>query len=535
MMKYYFFLVFLLSAVSIGFSQSDDLWIEGKVSYSNAQNIYVTFNSTEGIKEGDTLYLRSSSIYEPAVVVKFSSSISCVCQPLISNLWNIDTPLFFKKEVPALVEETSQDTLIIISEPEPLVDTPDSVALKPNLFEQKLRGRLSTSSYTGIEDFQELTSQRMRYSFSLYANHIKDSRISFQNYITFRHKWEDKIQNTDQFFDALKIYNLAIGFKPNERNEFWLGRRVNNHITNIGAIDGIQYAHVVGNYSFGGFAGTRPDYRDYRISTELPQFGAYVAHQKDLKNGYTKSTISVVEQRNHGFTDRRFLYFQHSNSIIKKLHMFSSFEVDLFKSQNGEASSAFLPRSLYVSLRYRPNRKFSIYGAYDNRRRVIYYESYKHLVDQLLEEETRQGFRLRMRYRLTKKLSLGASGNYRFQTNSVATRNLYGYLGITRIPGIKLNARFSYNYLETSYLQGQIFGLRANRDLIRGKLSSSFNFRHVRYLYKSSESHLNQSIAGINLSWRIKKTISLSLNYEGSFQPDRNYSRIYVNVVKRIR
>jgi hypothetical protein len=534
-MKIFISMLFLIISVSNAFGQEVIKWRSGKVSFSNSQNVYVNFETTSGISAGDTLYTKIGEDYYPALKVKFTSSISCVCEAIQQMDWVAEMDIFSMKTAKTEeIEVISAMDTSEINKPTSIVELEED-AEESSQTEQKIRGRLSVSSYTNLEGYNELSSQRMRYAFSLTGDHLKSSKFSVQNYIVFRHRLDEPIANTDDLFDALKIYNLAFGFQPNEKNDFWIGRKVNDHITNIGALDGIQYSRQLKKIRIGGFVGTRPDYSDYRITFDLPQAGIYLAHRAENSKGYAKSTVSFVEQMNSGATDRRFLYFQHSNSMVKNVHIFSSFELDLFTVDNGKASSTLIPTSLYVSLRYRPFRKLTIFGAYDNRRRVIYYESYKSFIDQLLEEETRQGFRLRIQYRLFKKLSLGASGVYRFQKDSEPTKNIYGYATISRIPGLKMSSTFSYNYLETSYLQGMIIGFRGSRDLVRGKLSSSFQYRYVDYTYNSSETKLVQHIGGVNLSWRIQRTISMSLNYEGSFQPDRIYNRIYINAVKRFR
>lgn len=534
-MRYLLIIFFLFFIMAIGASQGNGEWHEGSISFSNSQNVYVNFKSTGQINPGDTLFVLSENEYSPALIVQFKSSISCVCKALDNRNFEAESLVYFRQitEKGMEAQDEPEKAEKTIAESKNIIKTEseeDSLQ-----FQQELRGRFSVSSYTNMEGFNELSSQRMRYAFSLSGQHVGGSRFSLQNYIVFRHRFDQPIKDTDGFFDALKIYNLAAGYQLNNRNELWLGRRINNHITNIGAIDGIQYAHQINKFSIGGFVGTRPDYSDYRITTDLPQAGIYLAFENKGNKGTSRSTLSFVEQRNSGVTDRRFLYFQHSGTLLKNLHLFSSFELDMYTVDQGNAGSALIPTSLYVSLRYRPILKLSIFGSYDNRRRVIYYESYKNIIDQLLEEETRQGFRLRIQYRMLKRLSIGASGMYRMQLHNTPTRNLYGYITLNRIPGLKINSTISYNYLESSYLQGTIIGFRANRDLIRGKLSSSFQYRYVDYTYNASETKLIQQIGGINLSWRISRDISMSFNYEGSFQADRNYNRIYVNAVKRFR
>ncbi|MDH3652544.1 MAG: hypothetical protein OEQ53_22825, partial [Saprospiraceae bacterium] len=64
-------------------------------------------------------------------------------------------------------------------------------------------------------------------------------------------------------------------------------------------------------------------------------------------------------------------------------------------------------------------------------------------------------------------------------------------------------------------------------------LFTELNYRIVNYEYGGSDSKLNQRIGGANLSWRIKRRLSLSVDYEGTFEKTRTLNRVYVNVIQR--
>ena len=69
---------FLLSFVFIAEGQSQQrLERLGKVTYKSSQNIYVQFENTEGILQGDTLYTKTKGKLHPAVLVNFISTKSC--------------------------------------------------------------------------------------------------------------------------------------------------------------------------------------------------------------------------------------------------------------------------------------------------------------------------------------------------------------------------------------------------------------------------------------------------------------------------
>ena len=71
-----YILIQLTSIILFAQTQSTKI-VEGSVSYISSQNIYVKFNSTEGIETGDTLFIKDKSKFIPAVKVDHKSSTSC--------------------------------------------------------------------------------------------------------------------------------------------------------------------------------------------------------------------------------------------------------------------------------------------------------------------------------------------------------------------------------------------------------------------------------------------------------------------------
>jgi len=58
---------------------------------------------------------------------------------------------------------------------------------------QKIRGSISVNSYSDLSNTDAANLQRFRYTFSLDARNIADSKFSVESYISFRHKsgdWE---------------------------------------------------------------------------------------------------------------------------------------------------------------------------------------------------------------------------------------------------------------------------------------------------------------------------------------------------------
>ena len=509
----------------------------GEVSFTTSQSIYVKFPSTRSIAIGDTLYIQSPTGLQPALIVKYISSTSCVGDPITDQVIEKGNRIIARvKELPQDVKKDSTQTplskAIEESDAGGAVTTPETGL--PPTEKSSLKGRLSAAAYINLSDNPAGDKQRMRYVLSVNARRINNSNLSAEAYLSFRHtinEWQDVQQD---FKRAFKVYSLALEYDFHQGTRVWAGRKINYNISSIGALDGLQAEQRWKKAFVGAFVGSAPDRTDYSYNPNLSQYGAYGGHIHEGKNGVTQSTLALVEQRNSGMTDRRFAYFQHINSSIRHINIFTSFEFDLYTLQNNQPKSTFDLTSLYVSVRYRASDKLSFFGSYDARNNVIYYETYKNLIDQLIDQETRQGFRFSFNYRPWKKITLGANAGYRFQkANPFPSENLNTYLTISRIPGLQASATASVTFIHSAYLDGIVYGVRIYRDLVRGKLYGELQYRLADYGYQNLEFPIKQSIVGANLSWRITKKLSFACNYEAEIQNQNLNSRIYTNLIQR--
>lgn len=517
--------------------------LSGQVSYVSSQNVYVKFRSTSGISAGDTLFVSTDGKVVPALIVTNLSSTSCVCTPLIStNLKVADMVLATIKKADTIISEdinfTPEKTL---TEPEIVIDTTAVEDPKTEVpeFKQKISGSISLNSYSDLSNTSAENSQRFRYSFSFNARNAGNSKFSIESYLTFRHKsgeW-DLVKN--DLFSALKIYNLSVSYDIYKSTRISLGRRINPSLSSIGAMDGLQVEKSFGRFSAGALIGLRPDYTDYGFNTDLFQFGAYMAHHSRPDKPLSESSLAFMQQYNNFKTDRRFIYFQHSNSFIKNLYFYSSLEVDLYSlkrdSINGDKpQSTFDLTGVYVSLRYKIFKNLTVYGSYDARKNVMYYETYKTFIDRILEEEMRQGFRLQANYRITRDLSFGLQSGYRYlKSDPHPSKNINSYLTYSNIPGVNLLGTISATYLISSHMTGKVAGINLYRDFFKGKVQPGIGYRYVNYRLPENLLNIIQNIAEANLSWQFYKKMAFSVNYEGTFEETDIYNRVYIQLRKR--
>ena len=512
---------------------AQETYRKGTVSYISGDNIYVKFETTAGIENGDTLFIFREQNYVPALVVQHQSSISCLCTA-VGSLTFKTSDLIFKREKPL---PKLEDVPLIAGPELPEKDVSEQVlqSAEPTTSKKStsdFSGKLRISSYSNFSNVSD-DIHRFRYTFSALASNISDSKLSAETYISFTHKLNEWDVVQENLNNALKIYSLALRYNFTESTSLWLGRKINPHVANIGAVDGVQFEYGFRNLYAGVIAGSRPDYYDYGYNFDLFEYGAYFGHSQKVQHGFVQSSLAFFEQRNTGNIDRRFVYFQHANSAIKNLNLFSSFEIDLYKLENDQPQNTLTLTSLYLSANYRFSKRVSLFGSYDNRKNVIYYETFRNITDEILQQASRQGVRLRMNYRPINFLIVSASAGTRFRKDDPRpTKTVNGFVTWSRLPGINASLSLTGNLMQTSYLDGQVYGARLSKDHLNGRLNSMFYYRWVDFNYVNSVSNLKQHIGEINFSYRFNKNFYFSVNFEATFQEKDIFNRLYLGLRK---
>lgn len=544
----FLYLLFVFLSISV-FAQKANQITEGEVSYITSSSVYVRFESTDFLSVGDTLFADKEGRLLPALVIKNLSSLSVVGQPLSNDLtFTVGDKITGITKLKEKVAEELAEADVVSAENQESIspaegqlaeeysiapDNKDSSALsKP---QPNISGRFRIASYTDFSNTDGGNNQKMRYSYSMDARNLADGKLSLETYINFSHRsgqWDRIKQN---IFNGLKIYDLSAIYKFSEQFKLSFGRKINPKLSSVGAIDGLQAEVQTGAFTIGAIAGSRPDYNDYSINTSLGQYGGYMSHLLSGKNGNMQTTISVIEQRNSSQTDRRFLYFQHANSLLPKLYFFGSAELELYKKNLDGVSNNRSPlTNMYLILRYKFSRVLTAGLSFSSRNNIIYYETYKDIVERLLEREMLQGYNLRLTIRPIKLLTVGINAGYRSRKTDVRpSRNLYSYVSLARISGTQLSASLSHTYIENSYLKGNIFSGMVYHYFVGGKLSTGIGYRYVNQSYFDMLSKLKQHLGEINVSYQITRKLSAGLYYEGTFETENIYHRIYINLSQR--
>ncbi|MCU0366159.1 MAG: putative porin, partial [Bacteroidales bacterium] len=500
-------------------AQTGTTELVGKVSFVSSRNIYVKFKSTEGINIGDTLFVPDADALSPALVVTGLSSVSCLCTVIADRIIAADHLVVARIKDEKMAGTAGVPAPAEKSAAKPVMEADTVISPKQPERRQNVRGTISVNSYTDFSDTDNPVSQRFRYTLSLSASQTGGSGFSFETYVSFRHKYGEWEYVKDNIFNALKIYNLSARYDFNKTTSLLLGRKINPMISSAGSMDGLQFEKAIGNFSFGVVAGSRPDYEDYGFNPSLFQYGAWIGYSTRGQGRSSRSSVAYFEQTNDFSTDRRFIYFQHSNDIIRNVSFFTSAEVDLFRIENNAPVTTLDLTGLYLSLSYRLPGKFSVSAAYDARKNVIYYETYKSFTDRILEEGMRQGYRLYGNWRLTRKMNFGLQAGYRFlKSDLVPTKSINGYYTYTNMPGLNMTATLSGSYMMTSHSDLAVGGIDLRRDFAGGRFQSGIGYSYVMNSLTEGNITFVQHMGELNFSWYILEKLSLSANYEGTFE-----------------
>jgi len=534
-----FILLFFLSFKV--FCQTSPEVLNGKVSFITTQNVYVKFENTEGILVGDTLYTSQDTKLVPALVVNSMSSISCVGTPLTKNVLNLAVQIVAKKRYVKKPLNNKTGNVIYAESTNDQAINAAFKKEKTKTTKERFDGRLAVSSYTNFSS-SYTSSERLRYNLTLNASHIGNSDLSAESYISFSHLLSFPKRPTDWtgLNNALKIYSLALKYDLSKTSSISFGRKIYNNMANIGAVDGLEFETVGENFTFGALVGSRPDFLDYSFNPKLLQFGAFISHSTHNDNGIMQTSLGVFDQLNNFKTDRRFAYFQHTNSLLKNVDLFSSFEVDLYGFVNNQLTSTFDLTSTYISLRFKPWDNFSTSLSYDARKNIYYYETFpQNKIDSTLDKETRQGFRFNLMYRPFKYMIWGGNAGYNLPSiNTKESMNANSFLSYTQLP-FNTYGTLTVTALKTPYLKSMmVYGISLNRDFLAGKINAQIEYRMGNFTYINAlVDPTKQNIGAMSLFWRIAKKLTISANFEGTMETSgttkTNYGSLYLGINQR--
>jgi len=511
----------------------------GTVSFVTSQNIYVKFENTDGISVGDTLYYQSRGKSIPVMIVKFKSSQS-VSGEKISKLDIKVGDVLFTMAVnngPETVQVpkagTEKDTnLVNLKNTTVKADKFQIPANRPNFY-----GSISANSFSNYANYvNSVGIQRWNYTVNLNAQKINGGSFYFTNYMNLNYmssEWSDVKSNV---FNNLRVYDLSLGYKVDGFTA-WAGRHINYNISSLGPVDGIELEKsFLGNFAIGGVVGSRPDFYTMGLDGKLFEYGGYINRTDSLNNGVMQNTVALFQQTYSGKTDRRYLYFQHTNTIIPNLYLFASSEIDLYKEQNNIGMNDFSLTSIFFNTQYSPVRFLSINLSYDQRKNVVYYQTFKSFLDSLFTNEMMQGVNAGFFIRPGGGLFFNISGGYSYQRGDVKpSRNLNFSVTEAELPLIDLSATVLYNRIYGSYQDGSMYGITLTKFIPFNVTTLSVGFSQIKYSFGNAITDFIQKSATVQIYTKIFGPLFFNFYYEGDFDGVTTYNRFMTGFTYSIR
>ena len=327
----------LLAACAVLAREKQVVKKEGKVSFITPQNIYLMFDNTEGISVGDTLYFEHHRKTFPVMIVKYISSKSVSGEKIGKEDIKVGDVLFAlvgKEEKTNVMQTLSagneKDTNLVQTTNTQTIKRADKFAVPTN--RKNLYGSFNANSFSNYANYPNSVGiQRWDYTLNMQAENIGGSPVYFSNYMDLSYmssEWKDVKANV---FNNLKVYDFSLGYKTSEFN-IWLGRHMNYNVSSVGPIDGLQAEKSLGNFALGGIVGSRPDFYNLGLNSQLFEYGGYINRTDSVNSGVMQSTLALFQQMNHGKTDRRFLYF--SIPIMPLIIYIFSFQAKLIFTRN---------------------------------------------------------------------------------------------------------------------------------------------------------------------------------------------------------
>ncbi len=529
--KILFMILCLVYQIQILPQSTEKVERTGIITFKSTENIYVKIETTEGLKVGDTLYVKKNNSIYPAIQIKYLSQISVAGISIDGKSLNVNDKVYAYADKPEKVVIIQKDTLTD-SNTEKLSTVNTVPVTEHRRVKQNYYGRFSIQSFSNISNFLNSGNyQQWRYSFLLNADSISNSPFSLSSYIIFAYKNNDLSNFSSNIPENLKVYDLAVKYNFDNSSALWFGRHLNPKVANISSVDGLQFEKSFSSWYGGLIAGSRPDFNNLGFNIKLFEYGGYFGRVDTIGKSMMENNIGIMQQTNDFKVDRRFLYFQHTNNLIQNLSIFFSSEIDLYKRILDKGSFAFSPTGVFASAYYTPDPVVSFSLSYDARKDVIYYETYKSFADSILDSETRQGFRAGINLRPLSGLFLSLSAGYRFQpSDPKPSKNFNGTLSYANIPFLDIVPSVSYIKIISSYLDGTIWGAGLSRNLT-DYLQISANYSNNKYVFLFGD--LKQNVISVDLSARIWNPFFLTLSYEGTFQDQSTWGRFLLDLTTR--
>ncbi len=543
--------VWLGSFVLLSLTASDVIaqpreWVKGKITYKSRELIYVNLGTEDGLKSGDTLFVKRKGKKLGSAVVVQAALHSASAKPRSQadfKRWKLGDEVRFQRLAIAqpkvvLAPRKPETKAPTKPAPKPLVKPVPTPAYVAKVVEapgarrlrSRLFGRLSFQ-YVGLWATDTLLQPHYDQP-SIYGNfHWENIRGSaYAADLFFRHR--SRVY-ADRSESATRVYTAALYRRP-AGAPLWLGvgRLFHPLLGGVGTVDGVAFQYDWNQWQTGAIIGWVPVYDSLALDTKSFKWGVVAARRHG--DSYRTTTLGFINEYRQGGLDRQFIYAGWSAAPWRWLNLNFSTELDLDPRDQTATRGVLDLSSLYFSARVHSSRWFTWALRYSYRKNVKYLVTQQTTPDSLFDNALRQGFYNFFYFRLPNHSVLGIRVN--INTGTLSRRLYLGGINYRypRLPFFRGPFVADLNVLSNLFVNALRSSMRASW-LLGRKLEADLRYSMYGYAYRGqTDFHFRQTPA-VDLFWNFTRSLSASTTVDWQIENGSTITSVFADLSYRFR
>lgn len=442
-----------------------------RIKYRSVDRVYLEGGKADGLIQGDRVgYYRGDSLVV-ILEVAYASDHSASCK-IVSGDAELKTGQQLtvisriERAEPALQNTVVTDA-VMTSNPTPAVRTSrarrDSKTTHVNGTAALQWMKQHDNSGGGL-DFSQSTMRLNLRASNLWA-------MPMTMVIRTRGQYDDRSRSyssgaSNSEWDN-RIYELSLSYGGSDNaTTFQMGRILPRHLTRVGYVDGAAIdRHVGAGWHIGLSGGIRPRWQYSSDEITLQKYGSYVGYEnRNLGNTQFEQFVAFAGEYHGSRISRELINLQGSLKVGSSLWFSNQFEIDFNRGWRKEKSGASLDlSSVYLSARWRINKKVTVGSSYDTRRNYWTYIQ-QSLTDSLFDDQLRRGARADLYLNLPYQFKLNSQIGYRKAADeSDPTISLVFYASKSGIPTAQTRISARYSKFEGPNNEGYNYNVRVTQ------------------------------------------------------------------------
>jgi len=383
------------------------------VKYVSQDHVYLDAGSSQGIATGDQGQILRDGNTIARIEVEFVAEKSSSCK-ILERTADIQVGDAAVIQVITVAPSGQVNT-----EPEPQ-PAPTPMAQEPVSPKRESVNRLS--GRIGFQYYQQIDNDHSNNDFqqpSLLLDLGVGNALGSQHDLTIRMRSRRNIRNGAVGSPAQtdwdnRIYEFSLSYgPPGSLFSYQLGRIHSNRFSGMGYIDGGMVSYRANEQiAVGVFGGTQPDRQFANVNPDELKGGIFASYDRgSFRSNRVSATLAFVGQYVNQNISREFAYQQITATVMRKLYLYQSAEININRGWRRDAAGSSLQLSnVLINLQYDITKSLNASIGYDNRQDVHTWEN-RSTPDSLFNDYRREGFRTGLNMRLPENLRLSLNGN----------------------------------------------------------------------------------------------------------------------------